>query len=433
MHFSGQWLFKGVFKEMITGLESLHCLTKFSMKHDCTNGIIKALCRSSRWTLREIDIEQSKQVNDDCVPLILLCSTIIELNLFQTGLSDEAKGRLIANLPKLTHLPRGDYLCEALAWIEEKDVEPIYLIREFFPSQTYYFHEDWQMEMVAMSCPYISKMFYIFHEDYARDYLVLLPFCNLTHLELYGGDFHGDKIGELLLIRGQCLKALTLISVREIDYKALALLSLHCKKLENLTLNNCELVDYKPVGDVNSDAEYERREAYINMAKEAHEIVLEFSNLTAFTVSSTITSLYFVFVLKRAPHIKVINIGPKNEITDESMLKIFIQNPMTFLEEFHIEKSEGLSMMTVNMLVNNCDDLRAIGDLQKWSRIEAGQELCAFREMIRTENYDLDTSSNQRLRKYLDLRESEKKTYINLVAGPFLERLKLAEKKSHAL
>ena len=150
-----------------------------------------------------------------------MCIKVTELNLFRTGLSDEGKGKLIAKLPKLSHLPRGDFLCDALAWIEEDDddPEPIFSIREFFPSQKYYFHEDWQMEMVASCCPYISKMFFIFHEQCVPDYLVLLPFANLTDLDLYGGHFYKDKISELLQIRGEKIEKLRLISVQGIDYR----------------------------------------------------------------------------------------------------------------------------------------------------------------------------------------------------------------------
>lgn len=427
---SGQWLFKSVVKDLMSGLYGLSTLRKFSLKHDCTNEIIKCICKCNRWNLQCIDIECSKHVNDKSISYILMCSNINEINIFQCGFSDEGKGQILNGLPKLVKIPKGDFLCDALAWIEDED--PIYMIDNFFPSQKYFFHEDWQMEMVSSCCPYISKMFFIFHEKCVPDYLVLLPFASLSQLDLFGGHFFQDKISELLYLKGQQIVKLALISVKGIDYKALALMTINCKKLESLTLNNCQLVDYEPTnGDMNSDEEYEKRQAYINMAKEAHEMVENFASLEELNIQSAISSLYFGFICKRALKLKVISVGPKNEISDESMVKIFIQNPFTDLEEFHIEKCE-LSIMTLNMLINNCDHLRAIGDLQKWSRLDP-IELSKFREMIRTENFDLDTSSNQRLRKYLDLREFERKTYINLVAGPFLERLKMAERQSHAL
>ncbi|MGB1599187.1 MAG: hypothetical protein ACPIOQ_40940, partial [Promethearchaeia archaeon] len=89
----------------------------------------------------------------------MMCSNINEINIFQCGFSDEGKGQILNGLPKLVKIPKGDFLCDALAWIEDED--PIYMIDNFFPSQKYFFHEDWQMEMVSSCCPYISKMFFI--------------------------------------------------------------------------------------------------------------------------------------------------------------------------------------------------------------------------------------------------------------------------------
>jgi len=54
-------------------------------------------------------------------------------------------------LPNLTSLPRGDFLCDALGWIDylEEIDNPIFLIKDFFPSQSYYFHEAWQLELAS--------------------------------------------------------------------------------------------------------------------------------------------------------------------------------------------------------------------------------------------------------------------------------------------
>ena len=56
-------------------------------------------------------------MNNNSVEWILSCQNIVELNVFKTSINDEGKGRLIHYLPKLMHLPRGDFLCDALAWI----------------------------------------------------------------------------------------------------------------------------------------------------------------------------------------------------------------------------------------------------------------------------------------------------------------------------
>ena len=119
-------------QSMMGGLKGLTSLCHFSLKNGCTNEILENICLHCRWTLEVIDIESSKQVTDSSIPYVLMCVKVTELNLFRTGFSDEGKGKLIANLPKLSHLPRGDFLCDALAWIEEEDDQPelIFSIRQ---------------------------------------------------------------------------------------------------------------------------------------------------------------------------------------------------------------------------------------------------------------------------------------------------------------
>ena len=58
---------------------------------------------------------------------------------------------MLLSLPNLTRLVRGDFLCDALGWIDYMELEtpPTLLVTEFFPSQQYYFHEEWQVEMAA--------------------------------------------------------------------------------------------------------------------------------------------------------------------------------------------------------------------------------------------------------------------------------------------
>jgi hypothetical protein len=77
-------------------------------------------------------------------------------------------------LPNLLYLRKGDFLCDALGWVDylEEMENPVFQLREFHSSQSYYFHESWQLELASRMCPYISKMLFIFHEKYVLDFLV---------------------------------------------------------------------------------------------------------------------------------------------------------------------------------------------------------------------------------------------------------------------
>ena len=110
------------------------------------------------------------------------------------------------------------------------------------------------------------------------------------------------------------------------------------------------------------------------------------------------------------------------------MIKILLQNPLTMLEEFHCERNTDFTLATINLLVNNCDNLKALSDLQSWTGIDPG-DLSQFRQYIRQTNYDLDTRSHQKLRKYVEMRDFERQTHYNLVTGPALQRIRIADRE----
>ena len=91
-----------------------------------------------------------------------------------------------------------------------------------------------------------------------------------------------------------------------------------------------------------------------------------------------------------------------------------------------------LSMISVNILLHTSERLKSISDLQEWEGItpfEVGQ----FRQIAHEQNLDLDTRSHQQLRKYLEMRDFERRTYMNLVAGPAMERIRLAGQQTQAV
>ena len=101
---------------------------------------------------------------------------------------------LLEGLPLLTELPRGDFLCDALEWLDETDHERCSRffrclffakakmiewvlclfdqldlfqrlrlgISEFWASEDYFFHHSEQLHLVSTVCPNIRKMLFMF-------------------------------------------------------------------------------------------------------------------------------------------------------------------------------------------------------------------------------------------------------------------------------
>ena len=84
--------------------------------------ILSSLVHACGEKLAVLDVENSRALQDEAVPVINECKKITELNIFGTNISDEGKARVIMGLPRLQHLIRADFLCDALGWIDYLEV-----------------------------------------------------------------------------------------------------------------------------------------------------------------------------------------------------------------------------------------------------------------------------------------------------------------------
>lgn len=75
--------------------------------------------------------------------------------LFQTGISTIGQATLAFGLPNLTHLERGDYLCDLLEFVDEDGdptmTEKKLAIKEFWTSEEYFFHTEDQVSLRILS------------------------------------------------------------------------------------------------------------------------------------------------------------------------------------------------------------------------------------------------------------------------------------------
>ena len=168
------------------GIRTMKNLVKFSLCYDCTDSILKILVRNCRKTLRILDVEMSKQVTNISGEFISQCSNIHTLHIFHTGLTEEGHYLILTRLRMLKVLVRGDFLCEALEYINAHDKKkPIFALEEFWSSEDYFFHDDHQMDLVQKMCPRIRKMMFQFNKETMRDLLFLSNFDNLSELHLW--------------------------------------------------------------------------------------------------------------------------------------------------------------------------------------------------------------------------------------------------------
>ena len=92
--------------------------------------------------------------------------------------------------------------------------------------------------------PVIFQFSWIKHfHFYCSRLSVLANFHHLEDLDLWGGAFYTDGLCDLLEQIGHQLKKLSLVHVEEIDWRAIAIITIACPNLIKLGLQNCEFMD----------------------------------------------------------------------------------------------------------------------------------------------------------------------------------------------
>ena len=178
------------------------------------------------------------------MPLIISCHNLRTLYISGTNISDEGRARIMTGLASsLRDLVRADFLCDALGWVDylEEVEDPVFHIREFLPSTNYFFHEDWQMEMVARMCPRIQKMLFIHHQKCCPTLQSLEAFRHLTELQVHGSHWSTSGLDMLLAKVGPGLTSLGLIAVKGMGLTSIRDVLRHCQQLDTLVLNSCDL------------------------------------------------------------------------------------------------------------------------------------------------------------------------------------------------
>ena len=121
-----------------------------------------------------------------CVDHISCLRRLTELNIFQnfstisrtSGFATSEQCQLLLRLKELVHLKRGDFLCEVLEYVNDRpNLHNTKLkLKGFWPSEDYFFHNDYQMKLVNKYCPQISKACFMYKQECCGSLSVLENF-----------------------------------------------------------------------------------------------------------------------------------------------------------------------------------------------------------------------------------------------------------------
>ena len=130
-----------------------------------------------------------------CVDYMSCFRRLTDLNVFQnfssssriSGLSTAEQCQILLRLKELIHLRRGDFLCEVLEYLESQtNYRNVKLkLKEFWPSEDYYFHTDYQLNLIKKYCPYIENAYFMYKFDCCSNLTQLQCFLCLTGNTIY--------------------------------------------------------------------------------------------------------------------------------------------------------------------------------------------------------------------------------------------------------
>jgi len=307
-------------------------------------------------------------VTDRSIPALLQCKRLREVKLYRTSVSADGYASLLSNLSNIQDIGRCDELGHVLVNLHDMQSKPLPLLALQCRDLT-----EVQLKLLITYCPRLTNIS-IFHDERIADLTVLSALEDLKDLKILNCDFFTDRIKEFLEKRGENLNSLHLEHVDEINLNALIYISQFCPKLKSLSLINCEFTNHQPLA--------------FNIKKLA---VPPFSCLERLCCVVDCSLVDLEFLLLHCFNIRFIQLGSSTGINSATFSRVLAQNPMKKLEELRILYGFDLSMDTVQLLMNCCDNLRKLTELESWEGI-TGSQLQNFRNYIRANNIDLDTT-----------------------------------------
>ncbi|XP_063989832.1 uncharacterized protein LOC135169062 isoform X1 [Diachasmimorpha longicaudata] len=366
---SAGWRTSEIEKLIINGVSHMPNLLSFTLCSDCTDNIIFVVGGTCK-KLRALDVIASRSVTDRSIPSILNCHYLREVKLFRTSVSISGFVDLFIGLPWLENIGRCDDMGEVFESIPLKEIShnseknlalKVLETRNVTVEDLFLFID---------MCPFITSISIMCDER--TDLRILSALHHLQELKLLSCDFYADKVNDLLELTNSRIKSLHLEHVEEIDRSALVFISQYCPGIRSLTFYNCDFSE--------------------GLSTQFRALKIEpFKVLERLKCVADCASCHLEFLMSNCQRIKFIQLGSSTGVGDVTMQKVFAVNKMRELEEMKILYGGDLSMRTVRLIMENCERLRRLSELEGWHGVTQG-ELESFREELRVNNVDLDTS-----------------------------------------
>jgi hypothetical protein len=330
------------------GYCSLNNLVSFSMRCHCTDKILILMACCTR--LQYLDVMSSVEVTDLCVGSVLRLNNLKVVNVSSTSLTAVGYTRLLNGLPHLGKLVWFDLDGKALG---SMTTTPLSLLS--YEASRVSFD---QLTIMVLTCPYLTQISLHWVE---ADLSVLGALKHLKEIKIAHCSAVNSNLKGFLEVVGYNIISLELHEMKDVD---LLMIGSLCINLKRLGL----VCDFKA-----------SEESYLTMKTPL------FKELEDLRFGSEYSECLFF----NCTNIRKLEISKCQNFNDHVMAQLLTKNPLKQLEALSVGHSGLLSINTVHLLLESCDNLRLLEGLDSWGGVTKSQvmELCAE---MREKNMDIE-------------------------------------------
>jgi len=334
------------------GLQKMTSLTYLTLDFGINDETLAALGRFSP-LLERLESTFSFEVTDfGLARLSDGCKNLRNLLLTNARCTPEGYADALVALPKLERLGKDVRMFSIISALKQKYPNEVLSLKHFKN-----FGSDFgNLDTVVQVCPNLSKLtVYVDRTDLS----VLSGLKNLSSLHLKGvtrGPHHKNLMELLHRIGGQ----ITTLEIKEtsgLTRSDLEDIGRMCPRLETLILQQCEIVGNGAKVRTN------------DMDNFSSLKVLEFSPESPDTPTAVKTAM---FLALNARNVEEVYIEGCSQLCDEDLETIIDLGGFAFLRILKLtaighQSYAGLTLASLNALMDSCDRLEELGDMNKWN------------------------------------------------------------------
>jgi hypothetical protein len=346
----GSWspMWTTVVEMLESGCCSLNNLVSFSMRCHCTDKILQVMAQSTK--LQYLDVMSSVEVTDMCVSSVLQLKNLKVVNMCSTSLTAEGYTRLLIGLPHLGKLVWFDLNGQALGSMKTSPLS----LQSYETSRV---SVDQLIIMVHM-CPYLMQVSLHWVE---ADLSVLGALKHLKEIKLAHCSAAENNLKGLLEIVGYNIVSLELHEMEDVD---LLMIGVLCVNLKRMSL----VCDFQST-----------KESFLEIKSPL------FKELEDLRFGSEYSECLFF----NCTNIRKLEISRCQNFSDHVVATLLTKNPLKQLQVLSIGHSGQLSINTVHLLLESCDNLKVLEGLDSWGGVTKSQvmELCME---LKQKNMDIE-------------------------------------------